>query len=147
MEREGSDKEDTQGQKVVLDTNIFISSIFWRGDSYNIVKKAHYNEILVFITKDIINEMGRVLSRDFYLGEQEINDVINAVVLFSHLIETRERIKVVEEDPEDNKILECAVSSGARFIVTQDKHLLGLREFRGIRIITPSDFSERFIYN
>ena len=151
MEREGSDEEDTQRQKkqlVVLDTNIFISSIFWRGDSYNLVKKALDDEILVFISQEIIEEIEEVLSRDFQLAEQEIDDVINAVVLFSHLIKVGERIEFIEEDPEDNKILECAVSSNAGFIVTQDKHLLRLKEFKGIRIVTPSDFlSETFIYN
>lgn len=52
---------------VVLDTNIFISSVFWEGASYAIVKKAISQEIIVFISNDIIEELRKVLARDFSL--------------------------------------------------------------------------------
>jgi predicted nucleic acid-binding protein len=50
------------------------------------------------------------------------------------------RLDVVKQDPDDNRILECAVSAGSQFIVTGDKHLLRLRTYDGMRIITVSDF-------
>lgn len=50
------------------------------------------------------------------------------------------KIKEIKEDPADNKILECAVSSNAEFILSYDKHLLRLEEFRGTKIVKPEDF-------
>ena len=52
----------------------------------------------------------------------------------------RIRFNVIEEDPEDNVIIDCAVEGKIDYIITKDKHLLNLNEFRGIKIVTPSDF-------
>ena len=54
----------------------------------------------------------------------------------------KNKLKIVKEDPDDNKILECAVEGKADFIVSQDSHLLKLREFHGIRIMSPEEFLE-----
>lgn len=126
----------------VLDTNIFISSVFWDGDSYRIVQKALDNEIIVFISKEIINEIKRVLARDFNLTNHEIDNIIDAIALFTHLIETKEKVDIIKEDDEDNCIIECALASDARFIITQDNHLLRLKNFRNIKILNPSEFLE-----
>ena len=61
----------------VLDTNIFISSVFWEGYPYRVVQKALDNEIIVFISKEIINEIKRVLARDFNLTNHEIDNIID----------------------------------------------------------------------
>ena len=125
---------------VVLDTNILILSIFWEGRAYDVVKTALDGKIKVFISMDTINELKRVLTRDFSLKAQEIDDIVHAVLSFSSLIEPQEKIEIVEDDPEDNRIIECGTACSARFIVTQDKHLLKLGEFRDMRIINPSEF-------
>ncbi len=125
---------------VVLDTNIYISAIFWEGPSYHIILKALEKEFLVFISDDIILELRRVLARDFHLQQQEIDDAVEAVVLFTHLVKPKEKVMVVKNDPDDDRILECALACGARTIVTQDNHLLQMKEFQGIQIIHPEKF-------
>jgi putative PIN family toxin of toxin-antitoxin system len=125
---------------VVVDTNIFISATFWEGQPYAVVKKALNQEIVVFISQDIINEIKRVLVRDFSLSTKEINKIIDSFILFTHLVKPKEKINVVIEDPSDNRIIECAITCNAKHIITQDKHLLKLKEFKGIKIITPKDF-------
>lgn len=127
---------------VVLDTNIFISAVFWEGKPYILVKKAINQEIIVFISNYIIDEIRKVLVRDFNLEKQEIEDIVNAVLYFTHLIEPKESVTVIKDDPKDDKILDCAVACNADFIVSQDNHLLKLKEFRGIKIVTPKDFLE-----
>lgn len=127
---------------VVLDTNIFISSVFWEGNPYKIVNKAISQEIIVFISNDIIREIRKVLARDFLLGEQEIDDIIDSFVYFTHLIKPKEKVEVVKEDPDDDRILECALACGAKFIVTYNKHLLKLKKFRDIEIVLPEEFLE-----
>ena len=125
---------------VVLDTNIFISSVFWEGSSYRVVKKAISQEIIVFVSDEIIKEIRKVLTRDFSLGKQEIDDIVDAVAYFTHLIQPKEKVQVVKEDPDDNRILECALACSAKFIVTYDKHLLRLNKFKDINIFTPDNF-------
>ena len=68
--------------------------------------------------------------------------VFNAIALFTHLIETKEKVDIIKEDDEDNCIIECALASDARFIITQDNHLLRLKNFRNIKILNPSEFLE-----
>ncbi len=125
---------------VVFDTNIFISAVFWEGKSYILVKKAINQEIIVFISNYILDEIRKVLVRDFNLEKQEIVDVVNAVLYFTHLIETKESVKIVKDDPKDDQILDCALACNADFIVSQDNHLLNLKSFRNIKIISPEEF-------
>ena len=125
---------------VVLDTNIFISAVFWEGKPYILVKKAINQEIIVFISAHIIEEIRKVLVRDFNLTKQEIDDIVSAVLYFTHLIEPKEKVDVIKEDPTDDRILECALACNANFIVSRDNHLLNLKEFRGIKIASPEDF-------
>ena len=127
---------------VVLDTNIFISAVFWKGKPYKIVNKAINQEIIVFISQGIIKEIRKVLVRDFMLEKQEIDNIIDAVAYFTHFIEPKEKIKVVKEDPDDDRIIECALACSAQFIVSSDKHLLKLKKFRNIKIESPEEFLE-----
>lgn len=129
--------------RVVADTNILVSSIFWNGKPYEIIQKGINQEILVFISKDIIGELITALKRDFGLGDQELEDILDAIILFTHLVETTEKIDVIKEDCKDNIILECAVAANANFIISGDSHLLNLKEFRGIKIVSANDFLEK----
>ena len=125
---------------VVLDTNIFISAVFWEGKPYIVVKKAINQEVIVFISNYIIDEIRKVLARDFNLEKQEIDDIVNAVLYFTHLIEPKESVEVIKDDTKDDKILDCALACNADFIVSQDNHLLNLKLFRNIKIATPEEF-------
>ena len=124
----------------VFDTNIFISAVFWEGRPYALVKKAINQEIIVFISNYIIDELKKVLVRDFSLEKQEIDDIANAVLHFTHLIEPKESVRVIKDDPKDDKILDCAVACNAGFIVSQDNHLLNLKSFRNVKIYSPEEF-------
>ena len=125
---------------VVLDSNIYISSTFWDGGPYIIAKKAIKQDIIVFISSHIIGEVRNVLRRDFNLPMQEIDDIVDSFVYFTHMIEPKEKFDIIKEDPPDNRILECAVASKATFIISYNKHLLVMKDFRGIKIVTPKQF-------
>ena len=60
---------------------------------------------------------------------------------FSEMVHPKERLEVIADDP-DNRILECAVEGQAEFIISGDKHLLKLKAYQGIAIVTPVDFLE-----
>ena len=125
---------------VVLDTNIYISATFWQGMPYRIVQLALKQEILAFISQDIFNEIRRVLERDFGRSKPEIDRAIDSFALFTHSVEPKDRVSVIKDDPDDDRILECALASGAFCIVIQDNHLLNLKEFRGIKNLSPKQF-------
>lgn len=125
---------------VVLDTNIYISATFWSGEPYLVVQKAVMQEIITFVSQDITQELKRVLARDFSIGEKDIEELVKSVFFFTHLIEPREKVSIIKDDPDDDRILECALSCKADFIATQDNHLLKLKKFRGIRIVAPKEF-------
>ena len=125
---------------VVLDANVFISAIFWEGKSYTLVKKAISQDIIVFISNYIIEEIRRVLAGDFNLEKQEVDDILNALLYFTHLIEPKESVTFIKDDPKDDKILDCAIACNAEFIVSQDNHLLNLKNFKNIKIVSPEEF-------
>ena len=61
------------------------------------------------------------------------------VFLFTTLVKPTQKVKVVTDDPDDNIIVECALESNSKYIITYDKHLLNLKEYGGIRIIRPEE--------
>jgi len=129
--------------KAVLDTNILISATFWIGQPYEITKLAAQKKIISVTSVEILDEYARILERDFNQEPQKIEEEVKAIMLFSEMADCSIRINEIKEDPDDNKILEAAAEAKADCIVTGDKHLLKLKEFRGIQIITAKMFLEK----
>lgn len=126
---------------VVLDTNIFISSIFWRdGNPHKIVASALEKKFQVFTSFDILEELERVLIRDFEEDSNRIIKQITLIVTYAYIVIPAIHIPIIDEDPDDNKILECAVACDADFIVTGDNHLLKLKQYQRTQIVNPTDF-------
>lgn len=126
--------------RVVLDTNIYISSVFWVGKPHQIVELAINREIEVFISPQILEELERVLKRDFIEDHEFIESQIGLILEYAKIVRPLNTIQAVKDDPDDNKIIECAVASKADYIVTGDPHLLNLKEFDKIKIVTPDGF-------
>ena len=66
--------------------------------------------------------------------------IIDKVVNNSIIVKPTEKLNIVKDDPDDNKIIECAVEGSADYIISQDNHLLNLKEYKGIKIIKPEEF-------
>ena len=64
---------------------------------------------------------------------------LQKIISFSEIIEPKEKVNIIMEDPDDNRVLECAKEGNVDYIVTNDRHLLKLKEFEGIKIITPAE--------
>jgi len=137
--------------KVVFDTNIFISMLIWRNKEleplYNLFQK---NQITVCINPQIIQEITRVLNYPRFTipllkadltSEEIIKTLTDCCSIFSSRAKTP---KIIMEDPSDNIILACATASNADFIISGDKHLLKLKSFQDIPIVTPRQFINRF---
>lgn len=134
--------QEKQKIKVVLDTNIFISSIFWVGNPHKIVELAIDNDIEVYSSPEILTELEKVLKRDFKETQELIDKQIAIILKYSKIVRPTKKVNLVKEDPDDNKILECALSAKAKYIVSGDPHLYNLKKVFRITILTPKDFLE-----
>ncbi len=127
--------------KAVLDTNIFISGIFWSGLSEKILYALGDKKFELITSGDIIEEIIETLM-DFriHLSVDIILLWASILSINSVIVEPSEKLEIVTDDRDDNKFIEAAVTGKASYIVTQDNHLLKLKEFRGIKILTPKEF-------
>jgi|SRR3989344_1937107 len=127
---------------IVADTNIFLSGIFWKGNFSSQVIDLWRNRKLDLISSiPIIEELTKNLEGfKIKMDKDMVQEWKNIILENSLLVESQEDINIVKEDEEDNKFVEAAVAGKANYIVTQDNHLLKVKEFRGIKILTPKDF-------
>jgi len=110
-------------------------------DEFSQVKQ----ELTVHISKDILLEISKVLlypKISEVLSKAGINEkeILRAIKENATTVNPKLKRQIIDEDSEDNKILECALTAGADIIVTGDKHLLKLGKFRKTRILTPREF-------
>jgi putative PIN family toxin of toxin-antitoxin system len=132
-------------KKVVLDTNTLISGLLWDGNEARVIEKAENKEIKLFISPELIEELEGVLKREKFCKRLEgkeytVDKAVSKIALIATLIKPTRKINVIKEDSEDNRVLECAVSAKVDVIVSGDSHLLDLKDYSGIDIITASEF-------
>ena len=130
---------------VVLDTNTLISGLLWDGNESMVIEKAEKKEIKLFISYQMLEELEGVLKRKKFSKKLEgkeytVEKAVAKIALIATLIEPNVDIDIIKEDPDDNKVLECAVSARATVIVSGDSHLLNLNNYAGIQIISTVDF-------
>ncbi len=134
--------EKEENLKIVFDTNIWISSTLWKGSVANkLLAKLIENGAEIYTSLGILDEYAKVLKRDFYYSEEEIDKLVYFILSFAFVVEPEEKVFVVKEDPADNKIIECAMESGAEYILSYDRHLLDLGGYKGILMVRPEDFT------
>lgn len=131
---------------IVCDTNVFISAIIYGGNPERILLSAEKEEFTIFISPAILLELSRILRVKFMWQEYQIHEVISYLGKLCSVIKPDERITRIKTDQSDNRILECAITAKAHYIVSGDKrHLLPVKKFRGIPIISPSAFLANLI--
>jgi putative PIN family toxin of toxin-antitoxin system len=126
---------------VVLDTNIFVSGIFWKGEPYKILMLWKEGKIQLINSIEIITEISRILS-DFkiQLSDENKKEWIHLITNNSKIVEPYEKFDIIKDDPTDNKFIDVAIAGKAEYIITRDKHLLKIKQFRTVKIILPEDF-------
>jgi putative PIN family toxin of toxin-antitoxin system len=130
--------------KVVLDTNILISAILFGGKPRQILEKAIRGEIRLCLSEPILEELKGVLQRSkFDYSPEMIQFILTELTGIADVVNPSEMIDLVLEDPDDNRILECAVEAGANYIITGDIHLLKLSRYRNIGVLNAAAFLER----
>lgn len=125
--------------KVVIDTNIYISAIFWGGKPREVVDWRDGN-IMIFTSLAIEEEISEKLRTKFKLDEEEVNQILLDFSTFTIPAKVTKQIQAVADDPDDDKFVECAVCCNVDYIVSGDTHLLNLKEYAGIKILRASEF-------
>jgi putative PIN family toxin of toxin-antitoxin system len=126
--------------RVVLDTNVYISAVMFGGLPGALLDLAFLKPFDTLISPALIEELDEKLRLKFEVSAEDALAIRARIVSIAHLIEPEEPLHVIEEDPDDNRVLECAVAGRANTIVSGDRHLLKLASFRGIPIMRVREF-------
>ncbi|MBI2658466.1 putative toxin-antitoxin system toxin component, PIN family [Candidatus Woesearchaeota archaeon] len=134
--------------KITVDTNILVSATFWNGASDKIISKVEAKEIELVLSAEILNEYAGVLEYDEIKSKikdknLETKRTISKIIAISSIIEPKIRLSVIKDDPDDDRILECAIAGRVDYIVSSNNHLLKLKTYEGIQIVTPQEFLDK----
>jgi len=132
--------------RVVLDTNVLISGIFFAGHPYEILDAWQQGRLEIATSPEILEEYSRValeLSAEF--PEIDPHPILRLIMIESRLTTTTPLPRQVCDDPADDKFLTCAIASGARIIVSGDKALRRASGYQGVSVLSPREFATRHL--
>lgn len=131
---------------IVLDTNVFISGIFFSGPPYQILKAWRDGEVQLVISPEILEEYQRVAEM---LGEKstgvDIGPILDLLTVEAKLVSAPSLPDPVCVDPDDDKFLACALASKTRLVISGDKHLLKTTGYQGIQVMRRQKFVDRYL--
>lgn len=132
--------------KAVIDTNLFVSGLISKkGNPAKLLQLWHDHAFLLVISEQMVKEIERVLQyprirNKYNLKDEEIEQAVGTIKKFAVVLPDAVELDVVKDDPDDNKVLACALAAHADYIVSGDGHLLKLGVFKNIPIVTAKDF-------
>lgn len=127
--------------RIVLDTNVFVSGVFWKGPPAVVLDACSSGRIELVLSPAIIDEYRRVgqeLTNQYH--GLDLKSVIDALITIAYVVSDRKLPSPVCSDPDDDKFLAAAISSRAEYVVSGDKALLRVHEYRGVRVVTAREF-------
>jgi putative PIN family toxin of toxin-antitoxin system len=134
--------------RVVADTSSVISGVLWSGLSHRIIELVEAGTLTLCVTPEILQEYREVLARPKFARKLQerlttVEEIMQALLPHVELYPDAALAETVQPDPDDDIFLACAISAGAKYLVSGDAHLLDLAEFGGVQIVTARQFLER----
>ena len=132
--------------KLIIDTNVFISGIFFRGPPFEIINAWRHSRVSLVISADILYEYQRIgekLADDF--PGVELNGWIHLLMLKAKLADAPPLKETVCNDPDDDKFFACAIATNTKLISSGDKHLLAVSGYQGITVLKPRTFVDNYL--
>ena len=132
--------------RIILDTNVFVSGVFFRGPPYEILEAWRDGKVQLVVSPEILEEyhrVGEILGKQF--PKVELGPVIDLLAVEARLVLPPGLPEQVCADPDDDKFLACALNSKTEFVISGDKHLLEVSCYRGIKIVRPRKFIEKYL--
>ena len=132
--------------RIVVDTNVFVSGVFFAGPSYTILDAWRLGIVHIVVSPDILDEYRRVgdeLAERF--SPVSLQPMLELLATTAIHVRSRPLSRQVCSDPDDDKFLACALAGKAKCVITGDRALLATSGYRGITVLTPRDFVERYL--
>ena len=126
--------------RVVLDTNVYISALLFGGLPGSLLDIAFLQSFVLVISPALLDELDEKLLLKFEISVEDTAIIRGKLESIAEIIRPDLVLNVVEDDPDDDRVLECAVKGDADYIVTGDRHLLKLGVYEGISIVTVRQF-------
>jgi len=134
--------------KIVPDTNTIISGLLWQGAPHDVLTLARTGEITLYTSPTLLAELRDVLKRPKFVSRlkkvgatpRQLSLEFAALAKLTHPAPIE---PVILADPDDAAVLACALSAGAQIITSGDSHLLELKSYRGILILTAREFLDQ----
>lgn len=127
--------------KAVLDTNVVISAIIFGGNPRRVLNLAIEGKIGLFFSEPMFEEIREILGgRKFRFTAPQLSAVERELEAISETVYPNESVNVVQDDPDDDLFIECALAADADYIVSGDKHLLDLKKYGKIKIVNAVGF-------
>ncbi|MBI2934084.1 MAG: putative toxin-antitoxin system toxin component, PIN family [Chloroflexi bacterium] len=132
--------------RAVLDTSVVVSAVLSRGSTPHKVIRAWEKRKFELVTSpQILDELGRVLfypkiKENKWMTDREARRLITSMADDSILAAGKLNLKVIEDDPADDKFVIAAIEKKADYVVSGDSHLKKLKTYRGVRVVSPSEF-------
>lgn len=125
--------------KIVLDTNVLISALIKSGKPRELILKIAEEKVQVILSKEILKEFIEVTDDPRikkYVQEDTKIRFLKAIGSISSVVRVKSKFKVLKEDPDDDIVLRTAHDGKADYIISGDRHLLSLKRFKKIKIVT-----------
>ena len=127
-------------KKAVVDTNVLISGLFWEGTPKKVIDKFRYDpDHKMIFSPELIHELRSKLLVKFKMKPEIVTGIVSRITQYSELVNPKFLTEICR-DKNDNMVLDTALAGNADYIISGDRDLLTLKEFNGIKIVTPGQF-------
>ena len=132
--------------RVVLDTNVFVSGIFFTGPPHQILEAWRDGKVQLLVSAPILDEYHRIgVELASHFQNIDLKPFLDLSSIHAEIVLAPSLPPIIRDDPSDDKFLEAAVAGKASYIISGDNHLVKLSEYQGIRILKPRDFVQRYL--
>jgi len=134
--------------RVVLDTNVLVSGLLFGGTPGKLLDLWKTGTIRLIMSRVMLDEFLRMLAYPkLRLSEEEIHYLLYVEVLpHAEIVKVQPSPILIPTDPSDDMFLRCAVAAGAKYIISGDRHLLQLKSYKRIKILSPAEFPYSVIF-
>ncbi len=132
--------------RIVLDTNVFMSGVFWGGYPSKILDAWHDKKVKIVVSPEIIDEyirIGNELSKKYFATD--VLQFIELITIYGELVTPKTTKYAISRDKDDDKFVIAAMEAKCKLVVSGDKDLLSLNEYLGIKMIKPSNFVKQYL--
>lgn len=130
--------------RIVIDTNVWVSALAFGGNPASVLERVVEQEITIIVSEDILSEIRRVIHDKFPTFVPKFENLLTGFKPLLRYIKLGTMNIDAVRDPKDNMVLETALVSSAKYIISGDRDLLSVQKFRGVQIVSPADFLTNF---